>query len=147
VAEEVWALQHPAYRAEAALIGVSDLPPLRDTIQSLRECGETFLGYREDNGDLVGAVSYEQEEENELYTICRLMVHPDFHRQGIGRTLLQRLLHGEQVNQAITWTVTAEARNYPAIALYEGFGFVRLDSFEPMKGIKLIRLVRPVSPT
>lgn len=43
-AEEVWALQHPAYRVEAELIGVADLPPLRDTIQTLQSCGESFLG-------------------------------------------------------------------------------------------------------
>ena len=142
MAEEVWALQHPAYRAEAVLIGVSDLPPLRDTIQSLQVCGETFLGYRDENGDLVGAVSYERETA-ESYTICRLMVHPDFHRQGIGSSLLQHLLSEKQHNKGITWTVTAEIRNLPAIALYERYGFVRIDSFKPIQGIELIRLVRP----
>ncbi|WP_167747103.1 GNAT family N-acetyltransferase [Cohnella luojiensis] len=138
-AEEIWALQHPAYRLEAALIGVSDLPPLRDTIQSLQECGETFLGYRDSQGDLVGAVSCEKEKL-EHYTICRLMVHPEHLRQGIGSLLMVRLLSEKPRNA--TWTVTAEVRNLPAIALYERFDFIRQETFKPIPSIEMLRLVR-----
>lgn len=139
-AEEVWALQHRAYRIEAALIGVADLPPLQDTIQSLQDCGETFLGYRDDDGDLVGAVSFERDKAGH-YTICRLMVHPDRLRRGIGSVLLEHLL--SEHPHSFPWTVTAEIRNLPALALYERFGFIRLENFKPTLGIEMVRLIRP----
>ncbi|XID95893.1 GNAT family N-acetyltransferase [Paenibacillaceae bacterium WGS1546] len=141
-AEEVWALQHPAYRAEAALIGVADLPPLQDTVRTLQACGETFLGLRNAEGELAGAVSYEQEEAGR-YAICRMMVHPDCMRRGIGSRLLGRLLSG--LPATAEWTVTAEIRNVPAIALYEKFGFVRRESFKPVPDIEMVRFVKPPS--
>ncbi|WP_256761254.1 GNAT family N-acetyltransferase [Cohnella sp. WQ 127256] len=139
VAEEVWALQHPAYRIEAALIGVADLPPLQDTIQSLQACGESFWGYRNQDGELIGAISYEREKSG-YYTICRLMVHPDCLRQGIGSTLMEHLL--SELPPSTFWTVTAEVRNMPAIILYERFGFVRYETFKPIPGIEMLQLKR-----
>jgi len=139
-AEEVWALQHPAYRLEAALIGVADLPPLRDTVVTLQSCGESFLGFREEDGELVGALSYEREGPNG-YAICRMMVHPDRLRRGIASKLIGRMLAGEL--SGAEWSVTAEVRNAPAIALYERFGFGRRETFSPIPGIEMARMVRP----
>ncbi len=138
-AEEIWALQHPAYRVEAALIGVADLPPLRDTVQTLRACGETFWGYRDDGGDLIGAVSFEREQEGQ-YTLCRLMVHPNFLRRGVGSSLIEHIL--TLMPNHTVLTVTAEIRNLPAIALYERYGFVRYETFKPTTEITMLRLIR-----
>lgn len=138
-AEEVWALQHPAYRLEAALIGVADLPPLRDTIESLQACRETFWGYRNEEGELSGAISYEQDRDGR-YTLCRLMVHPNYIRQGIGSLLLEHLL--SELPKPSLCSVTAEVRNLPAIALYERYGFIRMDTYQPISGIRMLRLER-----
>lgn len=137
-AEEVWALQHAAYRAEAALIGVAQLPPLQDTVDALIACRERFYGLRTTAGELAGAISCETDRQGR-HTICRLMVHPDYHRQGIGSKLLAYLLEREP---APSWTVTAEARNAPALALYEKSGFVRKGSLQPAPDITLVRLER-----
>ncbi|MFC5406886.1 GNAT family N-acetyltransferase [Cohnella soli] len=142
-AEAIWALQHPAYRAEAALIGVSDLPPLRDTVETLQSCGESFIGFESEAGELIGAVSCELD--GTMWTICRLMVHPDHHRRGIGTKLVESLLAGRENS---CWTVTAEVRNLPAISLYERFGFQGRDTFSPSPGVMLLRLVRePIHST
>jgi GNAT superfamily N-acetyltransferase len=141
VAEEVWALQHPAYQVEAALIGVADLPPLRDTIESLQTCGETFGGYRCESGELSGAISYEREREG-CYTLCRLMVHPDYLRQGIGSLLIEHLLF--ELPKPSLCSVTAEIRNMPAIALYERYGFERKDTYQPVSRITMLRLERRI---
>jgi ribosomal protein S18 acetylase RimI-like enzyme len=143
ISEEVWALQHPAYRMEAALIGVANLPPLQDTVQTLQSCGESFLGFRNEDGELVGAVSYEREQSGRL-AICRLMVHPDSIRRGIGTLLLQSLIDAESAETV--WSVTAEVRNYPAIRLYERFGFERRETFKPIPGIELVRMLRSGVP-
>ena len=142
-AEEVWALQHPAYRVEAALIGVPDLPPLRDTIQTLQRCGESFFGCRNEEGELVGAVSYEREGA-ERFTICRMMVRPDCMRRGIGARLMDNVLDAEP--SVSTWTVTAEIRNLPALRLYERYGFEREEIFQPVSDITLVRLKRRPAP-
>ncbi|QJD84308.1 GNAT family N-acetyltransferase [Cohnella herbarum] len=139
IAEEVWALQHSAYRIEAQLIGVSDLPPLQDTVQTLQACEETFLGYMDAEGELLGAVSFERDRLGK-YSICRLMVHPEHMRRGIGGALLEHLLR--ELPHSATCSVTAEIRNLPAIALYERFGFARHDTFKPIPGIEMVRLVR-----
>lgn len=137
-AEEVWALQHAAYRVEAAIIGVWETPPLRDTVESLRESRETFCGFRSQDGELAGVISYGQEQDGQ-YVVYRLMVHPDYFRQGIGSRLLAHLL---DVIPARHWAVTAEARNSPALALYEKAGFTKQSSFHPAPGITLYRLER-----
>lgn len=140
-AEQLWALQHAAYRREAELIGVADLPPLRDTVESLRLCGETFYGYVTDDGDIVGAVSTERESENEV-AICRMMVHPDHARQGIGGKLLQHVIDGADCGALLT--VTAEVRNEPAVRLYERFGFRPAGRLDPAPGIRMVRMTRRV---
>lgn len=137
-AEEVWALQHAAYRAEAALIGVADLPPLRDTVDSLRASEETFYGMRGPDGELAGVISIEPRE-GEGYTVCRVMVHPNWFRRGIGSRLLNHVL---ALHPEAAWTVTAADRNEPALALYGKAGFVPRESFEPSPGITLVRLER-----
>ncbi len=142
-AEEVWALQHAAYRVEAALIGVADLPPLHDTVESLRQSRETFCGIRGPAGDLMGVIAYEQEQEGR-FVICRVMVHPDYFRQGVGFRLLSHLL---DTYPSTHWSVTAEARNLPALALYEKAGFTRQGAFQPAPGITLVRLERGPSPS
>ncbi len=139
-AEEVWAVQHPAYRLEAALIGVAKLPPLLDTIESLQACGETFWGYRSSERELAGVISWEKEREG-YYTLCRLMVHPEFLRRGIGSLLVEHFL--TELPKNSTALVTAEVRNQPAIALYKRFGFVHLDTFQPVPEITMLRLQRP----
>jgi GNAT superfamily N-acetyltransferase len=141
VAEEVWALQHPAYQVEAALIGVADLPPLRDTVDSLQACEETFLGYRNESEELAGVISYEREREG-CYTLCRLMVHPDHFRQGIGSVLIEHLL--SELPKPSLCSVSAEIRNMPAITLYERYGFERKDTYQPVSGITMLRLERRI---
>ncbi|MBO9598346.1 MAG: GNAT family N-acetyltransferase, partial [Cohnella sp.] len=93
--------------------------------------------------DLLGAIAYEQEEEGR-YVVCRLMVNPVYFRQGVGSKLLAHLLHAFP---GAYWSVTAEARNQPALALYEKAGFSRKESFRPAPGITLVRLERGKSPS
>jgi len=138
VAEDVWALQHAAYRVEASLIGVADLPPLRDTVDSLRASEEQFYGMRSPQGELAGAVSFALGEDGG-YTVCRLMVHPDWFRQGVGLRLVNHLL---ALHPEAAWTVAAADRNAPALALYGKAGFEPRETFEPSPGVTLVRLER-----
>ncbi|TJY38527.1 GNAT family N-acetyltransferase [Cohnella pontilimi] len=140
-AEQLWALQHAAYREEAKRIGVSDLPPLRDTIASLQACRETFYGCYNEDGELIGAVSTEEEAPGKT-VICRMMVRPDQFRQGIGSRLLRHVIGAAEPSSELT--VTSEIRNEPALRLYEGHGFRRVSTFSPAPDIQMVLFTLPV---
>jgi ribosomal protein S18 acetylase RimI-like enzyme len=131
-------LQMAAYRVEAELVGFDDIPPLKDTIASIRAAKETFYGYF-DGGELAGAVSC--EAEGDTVTICRLMVHPDYFRRGIATKLLRRVFELEP--GAARYVVSTAALNAPALALYNRNGFQEHGRREIVPGIEIITLVKP----
>jgi ribosomal protein S18 acetylase RimI-like enzyme len=114
----VWDLQRASYAVEAELIGFDGIPPLRESLQELRDCGESFLGVDDETG-LAGAVSWARLPDGTL-DICRLMVHPRAHRRGVATALLDGLDRAEPAGRAVVSTGTA---NYPALALYRRRGF------------------------
>lgn len=137
--EELWALQHAAYRQEAALIGAADLPPLLDTLEKIRHSEEAYYGYFMEDQELAGAVSMLSAAGE--CTLCRLMVAPAFLRRGIASALLQHLIDGLFPGSA--WVVNAEVRNVPAIRLYERNGFHIANYWQPSPRLTMARMVRP----
>ncbi len=115
--EQLWLLQHAAYRVEAGIIGFANIPPLSDTLASLRECGEIFFGEFADE-ELLGAVSYELTEDEAV--ICRMMVHPAHFRKGIASRLLEFLFANLDIDKI---KVSTGSDNHPAIQLYTKYGF------------------------
>ena len=55
-----------------------------------------------------------------------LYIHPDFHRQGIGRDLLKE---GLKLIKEKAWTI-ALAGNSPAVKLYQSEGFIEVNRYE-----------------
>lgn len=137
-------LQLASYRVEAELIGFDDIPPLKDGIQSIREAEETFYGFFvQENGErrLAGAISYSRE--GTIVTICRMMVHPNFFRRGIARSLLQHILMEQPKNGVTRFIVSTGTKNIPAIRLYESFGFTLRRVFTVPPGVCLSTFERP----
>ncbi|MEA5420226.1 ribosomal protein S18-alanine N-acetyltransferase [Spirulina sp. CCNP1310] len=58
--------------------------------------------------------------------ITLLMIHPDYHRQGLGQLLLWQLLAQAARRGQARATLEVRASNEGAIALYEKFGFQRI---------------------
>ncbi|MBB3153404.1 GNAT superfamily N-acetyltransferase [Paenibacillus endophyticus] len=117
-------IQMPSYKVEAELIGFEELPPLKDTVETLIVCGEDFYGYYLDS-ELCGAIAIKREEE--IIDIHRLMVHPEHFRKGIAKELLlyvERLAGSEDVIVVATGT-----ENVPAVSFYKQSGFVETDVF------------------
>jgi hypothetical protein len=73
-AQAVLQLQRLAYRVEAELIGSDGIPPLWETLEELRTCGEDFLGALV-KGHLVGAIPWRFSADT--IHIHRLVVNPD----------------------------------------------------------------------
>jgi ribosomal protein S18 acetylase RimI-like enzyme len=130
--KELLALQQASYAVEAALIGTSDIPPLKDTPETLARCGETFYGYFEGDS-LVGAISY--KIENDTLDIHRLVVRPDRFRKGIGRSLVAFVEEIEPGPRRIV--VSTGAGNRPAKNLYLSLGFRKTNETEVAPGLRV----------
>lgn len=139
IAKEILVVQRPAYRAEAEIIGFDGIPQLSDTEESIMACGETFLGFRSE-GRLAGAIAYTEDEEG--VEICRLIVHPDYFRKGIGRRLVGFVM--EEAARGKKVKVSTGAANEPAIRLYKQFGFTERERIEIAPGIFLTNMERSV---
>ena len=130
------AVQHAAYAIEAALIGYPELPPAHETLAALQATREE-LWLCEEDGELCGVVGLEQHADE--LVIARLFVAPAAFRRGIGSALVGHALaraDGRRVR------VGTGARNAPALALYERFGFRRLHEREPAPSVGYVELVR-----
>ncbi|WP_256358095.1 GNAT family N-acetyltransferase [Bacillus sp. sid0103] len=128
--EELLALQRAAYLVEAELINFFEIPPLVETINELRDCEESFIGYFLE-GKLVGAISY--TITGDVLTICRMIVHPAHFRKGIAQRLLVEL---EDINPLLAvYKVSTGKANSPAKHLYLKNGYTFIGDFEVVPGL------------
>lgn len=137
--DELWSIQHKAYRLEAELIGFREIPPLMETRDMLRRSGEDFYGCFDDNGDLMGAVATEEESPGKL-TFTRMMVSPDFFRKGVAGNLLEYVF--KLYDRMEQFIVSTGKLNVPAVSLYIKYGFVAIGSEEVAPGVELIEFHR-----
>ena len=134
-------LQYAAYAVEARLIGFDGIPALHESLEELRDCGESFLGL-DDEAGLAGAVSWVRHQDGTL-DICRLMVHPRAFRRGIATALLDGLDRAESARRAVVSTGTG---NHPALALYTRRGFTPTGTRQIAPGINITILERHSAP-
>lgn len=121
---QLYKLQKASYKVEADMIGYADIPPLLETYEHFIQCNESFICFLKGDA-LAGAISY--TKENRLMRICRMVVHPDYFRQGIADTLLTALqLQGGWD----TISVSTGKMNLPARKLYEKNGFTHKEDIE-----------------
>lgn len=139
--DQIWRLQHAAYRLEAEIIGFHDIPPLLDTHETIQQCEETFYGYLNEDGELMGAVATEIKAPGSI-TVSRMMVHPSHFRQGIAGSLIRYVLN--QHAEIPLFIVSTGTKNVPAVALYEKYGFVPFDKFEVAPDVELTTFHRVV---
>ena len=151
IAQEILAVQLPAYQVEAELIGTDSIPALRDTVESIGRSEECFVGYRDKETErLLGIVAYEleavtefenesdSESKPERVSINRLVVHPEHFRKGIASDLLSYVIRREGLNRCME--VHTGAENVPAIQLYRQYGFNEVERFEVEPGLWLVRM-------
>ena len=127
---DVFELQRASYLIEAKLINFYEIPPLLETIEELKNCSETFLGYYVDE-KLAGAISYTTQASS--LTICRMVVHPDHFRNGIAQKLLRKV---EEQNPDISVLYVSTGKdNPPARNLYLRNGFTFVSDHEVIPGL------------
>lgn len=121
LARQVLPVQIEAYEVEAKIIDYADLPPLKETVESLKNCGETFFGFYEGE-ELCGAISVQFDDS--ILDIHRLIVSPRHFRRGIAQQLLNHVVQLYETNLV---KVSTGARNVPAIQFYEKNGFRKVE--------------------
>jgi ribosomal protein S18 acetylase RimI-like enzyme len=142
-ANAVLALQRAAYAVEADLIGSDGIPALTETLQQLRNAGESWLGALDpETGRLSGAVAWRELDPGSV-DICRLVVAPEAFRQGIATALLNSL---DGAFPGRPMIVSTGRGNEPAVALYRRRGFRVVRDREAAPGPWVTELERPGRP-
>lgn len=132
IAASVLQLQIASYKIEAELIGFYEIPPLKDTLDSLTECDEIFYGYFINN-ILAGLISYKINEN--ILDIHRVAVHPCFFKRGIAGKMISFI---EKIEGTINKAVVCTGKeNLPAVNLYLKNGYQKVKDIEISKRIYL----------
>ncbi len=113
---QLW--QH-AYRQEADLLGVPDLPPLAVSREELQTSNARWFGVWQGGAQLLAACAVETHQDHHL--ISALLVAPQAQRQGHGRRLLTHVCESHPSRRLRVGTASA---NRPALSLYQKAGFV-----------------------
>lgn len=133
-------LQRAAYQVEAEIIGDDRIPPLHETSEELLAQPLTWLAAFDDDGDLVGAVAWEETADE--VDLNRLMVAPSAHRRGVGRALVKEVMARAGERRVV---VSTGRENTPARTLYERLGFALTGEFEPVPGLWVVNYSSHVS--
>ncbi|NUT93293.1 MAG: GNAT family N-acetyltransferase [Saccharothrix sp.] len=124
-----------SYAVEAELIGSDAIPALHETVADVRALPLRWLGAHVD-GELAGFIAWAREGDE--LDVDRLCVDPSHFRRGLGRRLVSAVLAF-----GLPVTVSTGAANAPAVALYEGSGFMPAGTFQPEPGLVLARFRHP----
>ncbi|MBT2688788.1 GNAT family N-acetyltransferase [Bacillus sp. ISL-47] len=138
-AEEVFSVQIPSYQVEAELIECPDIPPLKDTVETLQKCGETFFGCYM-NKELCGAISFKLE--NNTVDIHRLIVHPNYFRKRIAQQLMDFIHSIKGIEKMI---VSTGSKNTPAVNFYKKNGFNKVKNIKVNEHLSISLFEKNVS--
>jgi ribosomal protein S18 acetylase RimI-like enzyme len=132
-----------AYAHEARLLHGDAHPPFVLSIDDIAASAAFHLAALRD-GRVVGVLCIGRDEDPQRLCISTLVVHPEMHRQGIARLLVQDALAR---GRGMAFAVSVAAGNAPALGLYESLGFVVSRRGVIGAGeLPLLRLTRAAKP-
>ena len=131
-AEDILELQKIAYQSEAGLYQDWNIPPLLQTLQQLQlEFENHKIIVATFNDEIIGSVRGYVDQDT--LHIGRLIVHPDFQKQGIGKELI-RLTKLETPKAKLILLAAPKAVNYyPKIGMTRHENCYFLDDINKLK--------------
>ena len=121
--KEILQLQYLSYQSEAALFGSRDIPPLKQTLDEvIAEYKNGIVLKMTDDDVIVGSIR--AKERNGTVYIGKLMVHPDYRRNGYGRSLLMEI---EKYFPDKRYELFTSTRSTDNIRLYRNLGYKMFD--------------------
>ncbi len=145
-AQSILEVQKLAFRSEAELLDNYRIPPLMQTIESITEDFETYDFYKITvKNKILGALKVRVLDNNVLW-IGRLIVHPDYQKQGLGRTLMKFIERKYKTVKGFElFTAQKSKRN---IRFYQSLGYSVVDQFtEPGHAdIMLVKMTKNRQP-
>ncbi len=119
-AQELLSLQRLAYQTEATIYDDYTLPPLLETLDDLTARFEIRQFLKAVDGDrIVGSVR--AYHDGETCFVERLIVHPEYRRQGIGMALLNEI--EARVSSARRFELFTGHKSESNFRLYERLGY------------------------
>lgn len=119
-AYEILELQKLAYQSEAVLYNDYNIPPLRQSLNSIKSDFNKYLFLIVfDSEKIIGSVK--AKEENDSCYIGRLIVHPNYQGRGIG-TRLMNAVEGCFPN-AKRFELFTGSKSFKNINLYKKVGY------------------------
>lgn len=140
-AEPILAVQKLAYESEARLYNDWEIPPLTQSLQSLRDEFTDHVVLKATEGqDIVGSVRAIMRQS----TCCigRLVVHPAFQGRGIGSSLLRTI--EKCFPRASRFELFTGSRSEGNIRLYRrhGYAVTRTTALSPKVDIVFLQKLR-----
>ena len=132
---EILTLQKLAYQSEAEIYNDYSIPPLSQTLEEIKEdfSFQLFLKIVINN-KIAGSVR--AFKENDTCFIGRLIVHPDFQNQGIGKKLLHEIeAKFSDVSRYELFTGYKSEKN---LYLYQKLGYYQFKSEKINENLQLI---------
>ena len=121
--QEILQLQYLSYQSEAALFGSRDIPPLKQTLDEvIAEYKNGIVLKMTDDDVIVGSIR--AKERNRAVYIGKLMVHPDYRRNGYGTKLLTEI---EKYFPDKRYELFTSTRSTDNIRLYRNLGYKMFD--------------------
>jgi GNAT superfamily N-acetyltransferase len=120
--ETILKLQYLSFQKEARTWNNYQIPPLTETMAELQQefARGPVLKAVLDDGTIVGSIRG-YVEDGSLH-LMKLMVHPDFWKQGIGSRLIAAL---EGMHPGLRYTLFTSCRSVDNLRLYEKLGYRR----------------------
>ncbi|MFS0726133.1 GNAT family N-acetyltransferase [Paenibacillus sp. 1P07SE] len=96
---------------------------------------ELVLVASKDN-DIVGMIIGTIDNNKGYY--YRIAVHPDYQRQGIGKSLIQSLRQRFEQRGVSKIMITADEHNEPILSIYESMGFAAKDFMRSIQKLSIV---------
>ena len=138
IAKEIRAIFQVSYTVEAKMLKAVDFPPLQRTVSQFLTSDSEFYAYYVTK-NIAGVIEIYNDED--LTHIQSLVVYPKYFRNGIGRKLVQFILDTYKLK---IFTVETGIDNYPAIKLYESFGFQEQKQWDTNHGVRKVRFEKRI---